>query len=101
MHVYDVISKCVIFSQTWAKTHLRASVVQKIFLASLSLATREKEGERRGGDGNGGGEGRGGEGEGKVRDTSLSATDLRPLSPTDVLKVCHRFELTINNAAMD
>jgi hypothetical protein len=61
------------FSPKWAKTHLRASVVQKNFLGSLSLAIREgrkgKGEEGRGGEGGGeereGGEGKGGRGKGK------------------------------------
>jgi hypothetical protein len=36
------------FSPKWAKTHLRASVVQKKFLGSLSLAIREEKGRGRG-----------------------------------------------------
>jgi hypothetical protein len=70
------VSEWLILCSKCAKTHLRASGVQKKFLGSLSLAitrgekwgTEGKGGERRGWEGRGdgddgtGGEGRGGEG---------------------------------------
>jgi hypothetical protein len=56
------VSEWLILCSKCAKTHLRASGVQKNFLGSLSLAIRGGEGgERRGREGRGG-EGRGGEG---------------------------------------
>jgi hypothetical protein len=88
----DVISKCY-FSPEWAKTHLRASVLKKKFLGSLSLAIREEEskeggeeveeeeGKRRDESGGGrGGEEAGGRGGERKREGTppVSATDLRP-----------------------
>jgi hypothetical protein len=58
------VSEWLILCSKCAKTHLRASGVQKNFLGSLSLAIRGRERwgrEGRGGDGRGDGdEGRGG-----------------------------------------
>jgi hypothetical protein len=75
------VSKWLILCSKCTKSHLRASVDQKIFLGSLSLAMRggkkrvgrgkgwgrEGKEEGRGGEGGGKGEGRGGEGKGKGR----------------------------------
>jgi hypothetical protein len=56
------VSEWLILCSKCAKTHLRASGVQKNFLGSLSLAIRG--GERWGTEGKGGEEGMGGEGRG-------------------------------------
>jgi hypothetical protein len=54
------VSKWLILCSNCTKTHLRASVDQKNFLGSLSLAMRGGEGRK--GEGEGEGKGRGGEG---------------------------------------
>jgi hypothetical protein len=68
-------SKWLILCSKCTKFHLRASVVQKKFLGSLSLAVRGRE--------NRGGERRGGEGRGVVSSTSLRGLDAPALNPGD------------------
>jgi hypothetical protein len=86
------VSEWLILCSKCAKTHLRASGVQKNFLGSLSLAIRGGESsategwEGRGGDGRGGegrrtrGEGRGGEGRGPPQlSKPAAAPGLQPM----------------------